>query len=707
MKATRLFKGAQLLMLCATATVLTTQNAFAAKKTTEERPKPSQRFVHTLGGNPYLPLWEHLPDGEPKVFEDPDRKGHYRAYIIGSHDLRLRSYCGPDIHMWSAPIEDLNSWRDEGAIFTYYVSNQWDVMYAPDLVEVVENGKKVYYLYPHSRGARREAMVCKGNRPDGPFTPINLNAEGTATIEGSCIGFDPSVIIEKVTDKNDPDYARGWRAYGYWGFQHSTAAQLDPETMYSVRPGTERIEYFMPASSRYGVVRDPAGTVYPALAEGQDPGDFNFFEASSIRQVGNKYVMIFSGYSGPDYGLGSTNSALRYCYADTPLGPWRSGGVAVDSRGVVLNEDGTKLMTTNAAHNTHGSIEKIGDQWYIFYHRPPRGFGYARQAMVAPIKIEYDEKPVSEGGKVTIHGYDPYAPNEIWEAKASNGDTYTGAEVTSEGFNIYGLDPYKYYSAGYACFLTNGNAMQDTWDVWSNEMTVNMNSGDIVGFKYFGFGGLEKDSKGIKSFDAATAKQKTSFNVWLKAQSEGGVNIKVMLDGPWENDVWGGKLIGKIKVPSSTSKTDVSKFTIDVSQYVDGLQGKHAIYLVCDAAVDGPACVLYGIGFNPVVQALKRPIPPTLNVKIGGESITLPDTPIRSTEQNGICDYSHYEMDYKLDKGQKSKITVECLWPTMEFWIDQIKGNEGTALITATYLYPGTNSKQTKYYKINISPADK
>ena len=37
--------------------------------------------------NPYLPLWEHLPDGEPRVFEDPDAPGKYRAYIIGSHDL--------------------------------------------------------------------------------------------------------------------------------------------------------------------------------------------------------------------------------------------------------------------------------------------------------------------------------------------------------------------------------------------------------------------------------------------------------------------------------------------------------------------------------------------------------------------------------------------------------------------------------------------
>lgn len=26
-----------------------------------------QKFVHYGAGNPYLPLWEHLPDGEPRV----------------------------------------------------------------------------------------------------------------------------------------------------------------------------------------------------------------------------------------------------------------------------------------------------------------------------------------------------------------------------------------------------------------------------------------------------------------------------------------------------------------------------------------------------------------------------------------------------------------------------------------------------------------
>ncbi len=35
-------------------------------------------------GNPYLPLWEHIPDGEPYVFDDPDNPGKKRVYIYGT-----------------------------------------------------------------------------------------------------------------------------------------------------------------------------------------------------------------------------------------------------------------------------------------------------------------------------------------------------------------------------------------------------------------------------------------------------------------------------------------------------------------------------------------------------------------------------------------------------------------------------------------------
>ena len=639
-------------------------------------------------GNPYLPLWEHLPDGEPRVFEDPDNPGKLRAYIIGSHDLRLDSYCGPDIRMWSAPVEDLTDWRDEGPIFTYHIEGQWDVMYAPDLVEITQkDGKKVYYLYPHSRGPRREAMVCKGDRPDGPFTPVNLNEEGTATVEGSLLGFDPSIFVENITDPNDPDYETGFRAYGFWGFQRSSAVQLDPATMYSTRPGTKVIPYFIPASKRYGEIRDPKGTQYPALYKEQKPEDFNFFEASSIRQVGNKYVMIFSGYSGPDYGLGSTNSTLRYAYGDTPLGPWRSGGVLVDSRGVVLNEDGSRLQTTNAGHNTHGSLQEINGQWYVFYHRPPRGFGFARQAMVAPVLIKWDETPVAEGGKVTICGYDPYAPDSTWQAKASNGDTYTGAEVTSEGFQIFGMDPYKYYSAGYACYLSNGNAMQDAWDIWDNNMPVDMNRGDVVGFKYFGFGGLDKAQKGLKPFAGADAYDKTFFNLFLTAQTDAGFKVEVWLDGPWDNDTWNGKKIGEIAVPAGTTTSEVTKYTLDVTDAVKALDKKHAIYLKAQGDADGKLCILRGIGFSADEKSLVNPAAPTVSIQADGQEIELPATPVRSTNANGYTGYDQYEAACTLPAGTETapNITASSDNPNVKIEITQPESKDGKAIVKFDY----------------------
>lgn len=653
-------------------------------------------------GNPYLPLWEHLPDGEPRVFEDPDNPGKLRAYIIGSHDLRVNEYCGPDIRMWSAPVEDLTNWRDEGPIFTFEKDGKWDVMFAPDLVEVRDRkGNKEYYLYPHSRGPRREAMVCKGPRPNGPFTPVNLNSDGTAVVEGSILGFDPSIYVEQITDKKDPDYKKGFRAYGFWGFQHSSAAELDQNTMYSVRPGTEIIPYFMPASSSYGNIKDPAGTEYPALYSEQNPGDFNFFEASSIRKVGNKYVMIFSGYSGPDYGQPSTNSTLRYAFADSPLGPWRSGGVLVDSRGIVLNEDGTKLVETNAAHNTHGSLQEINGQWYVFYHRPPRGFGFARQAMVAPVKIEWDKKKVADGGIVTITGYDPYATDEKWIASASNGDVYSGAEVTSEGFQIYGLDPYKYYDAGYACYLSNIGSMQDTWDIWDPNMKVNMNGGDIVGYKYFGFGGLDKATKGLQPFEGTAPGNNTEFTVCLTPLAPWPVTLNVMLDGPYENDTWKGKKIGEINVKPGMPRGEKAWYKIDVSDAVDNLDGKHAVYLVAKGAPGRPAVALNGIGFTKNGDMLNPPTAPRVDIFVNGVALNLPEVPTRSNDFNGYTGYDRYDVPFKLntDKAPEVSVMTSSNANDVKVEIDQPKSVKDKATVRVDW-----NGKVKTY---TLIPSDK
>ena len=61
--------------------------------------------------NPYLPSWEYIPDGEPYVFGD-------RVYVYGSHDsYNGWVFCQNDYVCWSAPVDDLGSWRYEGVIY--------------------------------------------------------------------------------------------------------------------------------------------------------------------------------------------------------------------------------------------------------------------------------------------------------------------------------------------------------------------------------------------------------------------------------------------------------------------------------------------------------------------------------------------------------------------------------------------------------------
>ncbi|MBO4549824.1 MAG: hypothetical protein J5733_03755, partial [Bacteroidaceae bacterium] len=479
-----------------------------------------------------------------------------------------------------------------------------------------------------------------------------------------------------------------------------TACELDQNTMFSKRPGTELIDPFIPASSHDGRLLDKEGSVYKALYEGQNPLDFNFFEASSIRQVGNKYVMVFSGYSGKEYGLGNTNSALRYAYGDSPLGPWRSGGVLVDSRGVVLNEDGSHLTTTNFGHNTHGSLQEINGQWYVFYHRPPRGFGNARQAMVAPVKIEWDKKPVAKGGQVRITGYDPFAKNNEWTAKASDGNEYTGAEVTSEGFNIFGLPPYGYYSAGIACFFAGPDSndyLQDNHDVWNNSMDVaGLRNGSIVGFKYFGFEGLAKDTKGVKAFEGTKQGDNTSLCLHLTPSGRGAFKIHVMLDGPYSGETWKGREIAVIDVPAD-AKREAQKFMAPVSA-VEGLAGKHAIYLV----VEGPEVQepqqrqqfgrrqqpqrpqglfdLHGIWFGKKGTMFPQAVP-QVTITVDGKPLNIPETPIYSSNANGYTEVNHYQVYGALKANSVLKATSEN--PKVQFQVSPI--TDGRATIRATY----------------------
>ncbi|MCL2405010.1 MAG: hypothetical protein FWC92_05635, partial [Defluviitaleaceae bacterium] len=288
--------------------------------------------------------------------------------------------------------------------------------------------------------------------------------------------------------------------------------------------------------------------------------------------------------------------------------------------------------------------ELINDQWYVFYHRPPRGFGNARQAVVDPVTIQWDEKPVAEGGKVVIRAYDPHTPDGTWAANAKNGCEYTGAQVTSEGFHMYGLSPYCYYSAGIASYFSHPGTLQDSWDIWDNHMPItNMASGHIVGYKHFGFGGLAQSKKGLKPFAGTKPGDNTKFNLFLVPKTSNAFSIDIWLHGPYANEAWNGKKIGTINVPAGTANTE-TRFTIDVATYVEGLDKKHGIYLVAESESDEPLCDLIGLGFSSKDKDIVRVAPPAICIMVDGDGIELPPHPVRSTYENGITGYDIYEV---------------------------------------------------------------
>lgn len=510
-------------------------------------------------GNPYLPLWEYIPDGEPYVFEDPDNPGEYRVYIYGSHDTLKTEYCGKDLVVWSAPVDDLSAWRYDGVIFESIVNGSTDTLYAPDvaLVENKTTGTKTYYLYPNNQGGGRKSMVCKSDRPDGPFEVVNWKFNSTTETEGP-LGFDPAVLV-------DDD----GQVYGYWGFRDSWWGKLDPWSMSTL------------ASGQYAHRNIPS---YDQMtAEGYNPADYNivqdknvgkwgFFEASSIRKVGNKYVFIYSRNGLPSEPTGKNYNQLAYGYSDSPAGPWKWGGIIVDAAGEVIPNDDDGYSRTFPGGNTHGSICEIDGQWYIFYHRSLHT--YARQAMVEPITVEWDEKPVSKGGEVRI----------------------SMAEVTSNGFYLDGLNPYIKHSAGIVSYLTGGASIAPAYSQDTTTLPViNLKNGAIAGIKYFNFD-LEAPYSGASNLEIELIPQgvNATVDVYIRPLSAANTPVE-RKDGEIVSVGKGSKKIGTFELTSDMPQelTTLSIPTHDV----DELNGQWGVFFVFNSKRNENICEFYNMQF--------------------------------------------------------------------------------------------------------------
>lgn len=276
--------------------------------------------------NPYLPSWEYIPDGEPRVFGD-------RVYVYGSHDRKDSiDFCDYKLKVWSAPLSNLNQWTCHGDVFRTRdgIDRPSDVdwtdnlLFAPDVVE--REGK--YYLYAYIVGAK--GCVGVSNRPEGPFRLLSRYEYNVEKHYDDGTFIDPGVLV-------DDD----GRVYVYCGYQGSYMCELK-DNMYEMVDGTYQTDIIP--------VEEP----------------HRFFEACSPRKVGDTYYMIYSPQTG---------SRLDYATSKSPTGPFEYRGTIVDN-GVDY-----------PGGNNHGSICNINGQWYIFYHRMTNGTIMSRRGCVEKIEI--------------------------------------------------------------------------------------------------------------------------------------------------------------------------------------------------------------------------------------------------------------------------------------------------------------------------------
>lgn len=412
--------------------------------------------------NPFLPLHEYIPDGEPHIFGD-------RVYHYGSHDREGGyTFCMQDYVVYSAPVDDLTDWRYEGV--TYKASQdpnypKMKYMYAPDVVQGNDGRYYLYYCmggdYGYG-GYQGPISVAVCDTPAGQYEFLGYvrNPDGTPMMKYIC--FDPAVLNDNGTIRV------------YYGTQYNFEEEpdfLENESYIQEEIsmfGRSREEILSYPDSIMGpvmvvleddmlTVKEEAKHIIPYKVKGTSFEAHPFFEGSSMRKVGDKYYFIYSSRQ---------NHELCYAVSDYPDRDFTFGGTIVSNGDIGLNgrTDQEKLNMTGT---THGSILQIKDQWYVFYHRLTHKSDYSRQACAEKIQI-------AEDGSIAQVG------------------------ITSCGLNDGPLLAKGNYPAVIACNITNGNMPHGSNSIYTTSFPNVTNLGEerfvaeiadgtLIGFKYFDF----------------------------------------------------------------------------------------------------------------------------------------------------------------------------------------------------------------------------
>ena len=405
--------------------------------------------------NPFLPSWEYVPDGEPRVFGD-------RVYLYGSHDkFNGKDFCLNDYVCWSAPLSGLNNWRYEGVIYRKEQDprNPKGKMHmcAPDCVQGVD-GK--YYLY-YQLHALQCTSVAVSNTPTGPFQFYGYvqHQDGIPWGEkrGDSFAFDPGALVDE-----------DGQAYLYVGF--STDGLFKKIFQLRGNRVEEAVCLRLDADMKTVIGEEHPIVPGPKRAKGTPFEGHPFFEASSMRKINGRYYYVYSS---------TLSHELCYAVSDHPDRDFLFGGTLVSIADLGY-QGNTHPM--NYTGNTHGGMTCLNGDWYIFYHRQTNKQKCARQACAEKLTILPDGSiPQVE---VTSCGLNnrPLRGKGYYEARIAcqlNGKDGILKSDTARKMDKENLYPY---------FTQSGEDREKNGD----QYIANLRDGAWAGFKYFLFDGSEQ-----------------------------------------------------------------------------------------------------------------------------------------------------------------------------------------------------------------------
>ena len=229
-----------------------------------------------------------------------------RLYVYPSRDIDPPRGCDLMDHYHVFSTDNMVDWRDEGEILNSsqvpWGRKEGGFMWAPDAA--YRNGT-YYFYFPHPSGTKWNDTwkigVATSTKPTSDFKDAGY-IQGT----GGFAMIDPAVFMD--TDG---------QAYLYYGGGgHCAGAKLKPD------------------------MTELDGEPQPMT------GLTDFHEATWVFKRKGVYYLTYADNH-------PVNNLMEYATSSSPLGPWTSRGVYLESTG---------------CDTTHGSVVEYKGQWYQFYH---------------------------------------------------------------------------------------------------------------------------------------------------------------------------------------------------------------------------------------------------------------------------------------------------------------------------------------------------